>query len=460
MKTLWMLLLALNVFADAGDVAHRPPTFTVGAAKAVFVDFHTAYYAITYDIAARKAFVKARITFAMPEAGRPVFDLLTNPSRVALDGVETTAPLTRAPGDATQLRVVARDLAVGAHVLEVTAPIENLIEFPAGNSVKSAFWVTDLRDRYYLERYLPVNLEYDRVAMTFDVEFKGLTGRQQIFTNGTVTWDGDTKARVEFPAKWTMNSVYFHTTPVGAVEVLQFNYPGLGGRRIPVTVYRVPGAFQTGMATWRATIERTMAELERDFGPFPHESLTVNDADLSSFGLGGMEYAGATATSHSALGHELFHSWFARGVVPANGNAGWIDEALASWRDNRYDRRASLSGNSRMAGHSVYMRATDTDAYGFGAKFMAYLDGKLASKGGLKLFMRNLLETRAFRPLFTAEFITEMEDFAGQSLEAEFVRFTGHGSTFDESDALEEAITKKSHPIHKKMGEREWRRIL
>ncbi len=459
MTTIVKLFLLASVystvtFADAGDLAHRPPSFAVGEDKIVFVDFHTAAYQITYDIAAQRATVRARITFTMPESGRPVFDLLAEPSAVVLDGQATSAPVVATPGP-TKVRAVALAVGVGEHVLEVSAPIENLLEFPGGNSVKSAFWVTDLRDRYYLERYLPVNLEYDRVAMTFDVEFAGLVGRQHIFTNGTLTWDGDTKARVEFPAKWTMNSVYFHTTPVGAVQVLQFDYPGVGGRRIPVTIYQgtMPSA---PITTWKRMVERAMDELERDYGPFPHETLTIHDVDLTSMGLGGMEYAGATATNLGVLGHELFHSWFARAVTPANGNAGWIDEALASWRDRYYSQYRELYEGSRMAGLSAYARATHLGAYGFGATFMGHLDYLLTDKGGLRPFLRQLLETHAFRPLFTSEFVNELEAYAGRELRSLFVRWTGFGSAA-KTPAGE---SEEPHPIHRKMTEREMRLIL
>jgi hypothetical protein len=59
-----------------------------------------------------------------------------------------------------------------------------------------------------------------------------------------------------------------------------------------------------------------------------------------------MEYCGATMTDPGALGHELTHSWFARGVMPANGNTGWIDEAVASWRDDGYPRASRAPNRS------------------------------------------------------------------------------------------------------------------
>ncbi len=105
-------------------------------------------------------------------------------------------------------------------------------------------------------------------------------------------------------------------------------------------------------------------------------------------------------TDTGALGHELTHSYFARGIMPANGNAGWIDEALASWRDNRYPRSTSISGTANMAGRPGYTRFTDYAAYSYGARFMAYLDGKFAAQGGLKTYLRKLVDEKAFTPYF------------------------------------------------------------
>ena len=81
-------------------------------------------------------------------------------------------------------------------------------------------------------------------------------------------------------------------------------------------------------------VERTehyINVLESNFGPFPHDSVTI--FAKPGAGRGGMEYAGATATTLGSLRHELNHSYFARSAVPVNGNAGWIDEAIAEWEE-------------------------------------------------------------------------------------------------------------------------------
>jgi len=140
--------------------------------------------------------------------------------------------------------------------------------------------------------------------------------------------------------------------------------------------------------------------------------------------------------------------------MPANGNAGWLDEALASWRDDGYQTLSTLSGSSGMSSHAYYTRTTDTAAYSFGERFMSYLDGKLQTKGGLKPFMRHMVDKKVFSPLFVEEFIGEMTAFYGVAVEADFKKYTyGNGNLFAPN-------LKAKSPIHRKMSVEEMRNYL
>lgn len=455
MKLIFLsLVLSLSVFADNNDVTHRPQSFSYNSDKAVFVDFEEAVYDINYDINTKKAEVIATMRLHIVEEGFPLFDLIQEPTTVSVDGVAVETRAIKTPDNATTIRVINKKLPLGAYELKIKVPLSTLVEYVPGG-VKNAFWVTDLEDRFYLERYIPVNLEYDRVKMTFNVSFTGLTVKQHIFANGAVTWNGDDKVKIEFPEYYTVNSLYYHTTPVGSVELLQTTIASIDGRQIPTSIYMgKSGSAPATLERFRTATVQTMAELEKDYGPFPHASITIYNASLAHMGLGGMEYTGATVTNMNALAHELFHSYFARGVSPANGNAGWIDEALASWRDDGYTRTTSMSGTSRMASNAYYTRKTDTAAYSYGSRFMSYLDGKLGSKGGLKPFLNKLLETKMFTPIFTEDFISEMESFYGEDLKATF-----RTHVYNNGNAEEKSKADK-HPIHKKMGLKELQSIL
>jgi len=99
-----------------------------------------------------------------------------------------------------------------------------------------------------------------------------------------------------------------------------------------------------------------------------------------------------------------------------------------------------------MANLGQYNRVTDQRAYSFGAKFMEYLDGKVSSKGGLKPFLKQTVETKLFEPITVPQFIQLMDQFYGMSFEEEFQRYVFGGRSKDLSEKIELS------DIHKQMS--------
>lgn len=453
----FLLLVGMMGAVWAGDLSHAPKNFLIDGQKAVFVDFTNIDYTVTYDLAAQVAQVKAVMSFHVEEEGMPLFDVVTDPTSVKLDGQAVKQKLIDSPEKATQLRMITKAVATGVHTLEILVPLTELVEFK-DKGVRSAFWMCDLDDRCFLEYYAPASFEFDQVKMTFNFVFKGASVEQRFYTNGVVKKLSLENYQVSFPEKFTVSSLFLHTAPVGIMKEINFDYRSIDGRNLPVTIYLNPKDFtddlDARLIKFKDGVIATLVELEGDYGPFLHPSVTVYNA-----GKGGMEYCGATMTEWRALEHELTHSYFARGMMPANGNAGWIDEAIASWRDNGYPRVASLKGTSSMASHSSYQRFTDTKAYSFGAKFMAYLDGKFAGQGGLKTFLRHEVETHAFIPYFTEEISSRMSEFYNIDAVAEFKSYVYApvtNRTFKRS--LEEK--KNTNPYHQKMSHKEMKAYL
>lgn len=443
------VLMSGMAFAGSNDLSHRPKSFSARAGKAVFADFTEAVYTINYDITTKTATARADMTVNVVEEGMIVFDSVQDPTAITLDGKAVTATVQKTPGNETTVRVLDQVTGVGTHKLSMTVAIKELVEFTA-DGVKSAFWTSDLSERNFLERYLPASFEYDQVKMTFDVTFTGAKAPQVIYTNGSIKEKSKTSYSISYPKHFNVSSIFFHTVPQGTTNEVRGSFRSIDGREIPVVVYASRsiwgGSGTSGVERLKTRAAEIFAELERDYGAWPHAQLIIYNA-----GMGGMEYHGATMTDSGALGHEMFHSYFARGMMPANGNSGWLDEALASWRDNGYPRSTSFSGTSGMSSHSYYTRTTDTAAYSFGARFMAYMDGKLAEKGGLKPFMRNVIENRIFAPLFVEEFIKELSDFTGVNVEPDFRKHTYGGKS---------VVEKTSHPVHRKMTVEELRNYL
>ena len=448
-----MLFSLSALFAQSNDLSHRPKSFDVVSGKAVFVDFDTADYVITYNAETSSANVVATIKFNAPEAGFPIFDSVAAPSSVKLDGETVSSLEVKTPSRETTLRVMNKLISVGEHTATISVPLTTLIEFRDGG-VKSAFWTSDLSERNFLERYMPANLEFDQVKMTFNILFEGFSSKQKIYTNGVVQEvkkGAKTTYKISYPSHFNASSIFFHTVPEGLTSELRFSLKSIDGREIPAVVYfgkSILGGL-VSLETLKGRSTEVFHELEGDYGAWPHEQLIVYNA-----GQGGMEYCGATMTSLSALGHEMFHSYFARGVMPANGNSGWLDEALASWRDDGYQTLSILSGSSKMSNHPYYTRTTDRAAYSFGERFMSYLDGKLKSKGGLKPFMRHMVDNRKFSPLFVEEFIQEMNQFYGVSVDKDFKKYT-----FGTEDFSNFKSTHGSK-IHKKLTLEELQKLL
>ena len=279
--------------ASENDLKHLPKSFPVPGGMAVFLDFTEANYEITYQYAEKSASVKAEILFNAPESGFPVFDSVQPPTSIVMDGEPVTATERRTPSRETTLRVMDKTVSVGTHRMTIEVPLKELVVFKT-QGVKSAFWTSDLAERQFLERYLPANLEYDQVKMSFLLKFIGFKNKQVIYTNGVVTQVDQQTFKVNYPEYYNASSIFFHTVNEGAVDELRFTLKSMNGRDIPAVVYMsksVMGSNIAELQKWKENIVTIIKELEADYGPFLHPSITVYNA-----GLGGMEYCGATMT--------------------------------------------------------------------------------------------------------------------------------------------------------------------
>lgn len=110
----------------------------------------------------------------------------------------------------------------------------------------------------------------------------------------------------------------------------------------------------------------------------------------------GMEYDGATTASVGALEHEVFHSWFGRGVKPASAGDGWIDEAWTSWatstRRSEVPRFVAEPPGPDLAPTvlrppSPWARHTPVEAYTVGARVFAAVADRIGGADRLRSAM-------------------------------------------------------------------------
>ncbi|MEX1100204.1 MAG: hypothetical protein WEB87_07250, partial [Bacteriovoracaceae bacterium] len=316
--------------------------------------------------------------FTQREEGKPIFDLMESPISAKINGEQVDIALIQDPDKQTKYRLADKDLAPGEHTLEIEHEFSENIKF-SGGGVASGFWMSDLSDRKYLEQYLPSNLEFDQFKMSLEVQIINASEEHEVFANGEIDFFGDNHFKVEFPSYFTTSSMFFHLTPRDRFTKKEFIFTSINGSKIPVMAY---SKSSWSLVNIENKIIEILKELEEKLGAWGHPGLTVYIA-----GSGGMEHSGATITSLWALGHELTHSYFARGVMPIDGNSGWLDEAIASWRDDGYKASSKPFYNSaKMAGFSPYKRTTDRKAYRQGASFMAFLNHELKDRTAWKLF--------------------------------------------------------------------------
>lgn len=404
--------------AESGSEA--PPAFAVGSKLAVPCEASGLDLLFEADAAQGRGTGRGRLRFTLPQPGCPLFDLVPRPSRLVVDGQQLPPERLRVvfpPDDTTPLRMLDERLDAGVeHVIEVEYALrDSTVQFADGG-VRLGLFMTDLEQRGYLERHAPANLEYDQMPMTAEVRLSGGTRPHQLFTNGSAETDGGSAWRVTFPDYFNCSSCYLHLTD-RAVSVREAVFAGME-RDIKLKAY---GESVGDVAQALQEARAVMGELEETYGAYAHESLLVYCTGATS---GGMEYAGATMTSLDALDHEITHSWFARGVMPANGNAGWIDEAIARWRDRGYPRATAAPARPpvNLAGFSPYRRHTPIDSYAMGSRLLSELD-LLFGPEGLRPLLALLYEERRRQVITTPFFQSFLERQTGATLGPIFNRY-------------------------------------
>ena len=401
---------SLNAFAS---IPYAPKNYTKEENRYVFVDFKSAAYKLVYDVESKVAGYKATIEFEQLEKGRPLFDVHMMPLSISVNDNKTSVISITDPDEQTSYKAITAELNPGVHKMVLTGRFEANIKFTK-SSARSGFWMSDLTDSYYLEQYLPSNLEFDQFQIDFEVKIIGTDEEHEIFTNGEEKTLSKNHFKIKYPSYFTTSSVFFQLSELDRFKKKYFNFNSISGRIVPVRVYSKSSWSMSGIEKKVTTI---LEELEQKFGAWGHPGLTIHIA-----GMGGMEHSGATITSLGALGHELTHSYFTRGVMPVNGNSGWIDEAVASWRDKGYKSSESpFYSSAKMSGFSEYKRKTDMKAYSEGASFMAYLNYKL--QGGLEKFLSSIYETHLHKFWTTEGLIKELNNFSGQDFTDSFNRY-------------------------------------
>ncbi len=384
------------------------------------MDFQTQHLAITFDVSSSKAIGRSTIRFQTTAAGRPYLLLEAPVLGASISGQTIAVEFLKDPDRLNSL--VALEIELPANdtrelIIEYELP-PGRASF-AGGGVGFLSDMADLTGRFF-ERYGPSSFEEDKFEMTLQLEVLNAKSEHRVFANGSVEELSQTAWRIQYPREFTSSSFFVHLTN-RALSVNEFEIQGRA-TKIPVVVYSTSASL-VNQASRR--LPALFRELERDFGPYPHLRFVAYMGTSS----GGMEYAGATITSLASLGHELLHSWFARSVMPADGRSGWIDEAIARWRDLGYPRASRLLQRdpTQLGGLSRFQRSTPTNSYSDGASFLAELDLLFKDSGGLKAHLETFARRYRYSLVTTDEFWWFLETSAQKNLNEFFSRYVFAG---------------------------------
>ncbi len=332
------------------DPYSPPPAPLPGGGHAIAVDVEEVSAKVRLEPGTGEATATAEVRFTVGSlGGRPALDLRqgldgsgqgsSGLDSLRLDG-RPLAPSAWAPADlgggpGAQMRVLDVELpAGGRHRLEVGYPLAQPsaqgalpIDWRGRDGVRWDLWMSDLHPGRYLEMWVPAPLCHDRFALRVDVELVSTDRPHVVVTNGRAEPTGSGWA-VHFPYRFTSLSPMLVVAPADEVEQRQTEIT-LAGRPAPLALRSTRHLdVDVDLEACEADVASWLVSLAQRYGPWVHgDAMTV-----FVWGPGrGMEYDGATTAAEGALEHEVFHSWFGRGVKPACAGDGWIDEAWTSW---------------------------------------------------------------------------------------------------------------------------------
>lgn len=391
---------------------------------------------MTFDAVAQTLTGHSAITFNTKQSGRPYFELQGTVKNVKIDGAASDVTNITDPDGQNQSYKSVNEVVSGDdnHVVEFDYTLPTGRVTFTGGGVRFLTDMTDLNGKFF-EYWGPTGFEEDAFALTLNLKVVNGTSSHKLRTNGNITSSESSSWKIAFPSYFSKSSFYVHLTNQ-SLPSKTFVYKGLT-KDIPIEVYGVTQALVNSAAS---ILPGLFKELEGDYGPYAHDKFLAYMNDRS----GGMEYVGATITSVASIDHELLHSWFARSVIPADGRSGWIDEAMASWRDYGYSRASTTLNRTKtnLANYSVFRKSTPSNSYVDGRGLFAELDREFSSVGGLKSAMKALFAKYKNSVITNEDFWDFLESHTSMNLDAFQERYV----TGDSAEVISLKSTTISEP--------------
>lgn len=399
---------------DEKPFRHAPPVVNIDGLQAVPIDITNVTASFIFDAATQTATADATMAFVMsPATGHPIFDLRQTIIEAWLDGVSI------APSDLdhhdfgggldAELRIAESSppLAAGSsHTLRVRYNLTLPQASTAGSYQPQITWnsdmlifgfgFTDLGPGRYLESWLPANLIYDQFGLDLDIEMLNSSATHVVITNGSITEIALNHWAISFPDRFTSLSHLLEIRTDTSVESMSSTQILPTGNSITAEVWKLSTS-SINLATMLAAIHTQLATNESSQGRYIHEGRFV-----ALIHTGGMEYDGGTTTSIGALNHELFHSWWGRGIKPGSQNDGWWDEAWTVFSGSATSAVPLNFGNPpvELSSRNPWNRITPSTSYSLGVDLFEGI-AQLVGVPALISAMNNFYEQHAGSPVST-----------------------------------------------------------
>ncbi|MFP5386722.1 MAG: hypothetical protein ACLGHN_11625 [Bacteriovoracia bacterium] len=404
------------------------------------MDFISQELTMSFNPVSQKVTGESRVTFKLKIGGRPYFELKATPKNIRLNSSAITVQSINDPdGQNQSYWSLNQELPPGSlHIVEFQYELPSgRVSFTDGG-VRFLTDMTDLSGKFF-EYWGPTGFEEDTFKMDMVLKVENSDSNHVLRTNGTITSSDSEVWNVSFPDYYSKSSFDIHLTNQTTLPGKKFVYQGIE-KEISVEVY---GISTTLVNSAVAELPKLFKEFENDYGAYPHDKFLAYMNDRS----GGMEYVAATITSLASLDHELLHSWFARSVIPADGRSGWIDEAMASWRDYGYTRAKTTLQRTptNLANYSPFRKTTPKNSYVDGRGLFAELDLKFVPLGGLKPVMKAFFDNYKNSVVNNEEFWKFLESYSNMDLEDFKLRYT-MAEAEEAENARPVEVTPSRHP--------------
>jgi hypothetical protein len=376
---------------------------------------------LDFDVDRKVATADATVRFEVDGPRPNAFDLRQVVGEAELDGegipAEALAHVDLGGGPGAEMRVIDRELLPGPHILQLRYELrvpDAQDAVPVGWDEGALFdlWMSDLYPGRYLEMWLPANLCHDHFSLAVDVQVSG--GSYSIVHNGEL--DGRS---IRYPEHYTALSPMLVILPTDLCV----------SRETGIVTVTALSTTEVDIDTVTADAARWVAGNMATYGEYVHgDVFTAYVWDSAR----GMEYDGATTASVGALEHEVFHSWFGRGVKPQSQNDGWIDEAYTTWStaSGRYEgerfavAELGLDEDAEiLSPQHPWCRSTPTASYRQGARLFAGIAHLAGGAEPLKRTMRAFYLSHKGRLVTTQQLERHLVSAIDEQIQSLFARY-------------------------------------